>query len=367
MDEVIPRPTEAWEKCEATLDERGTPLPLYHRAIWARSSAASGASCSLVPIRNADGICRAAFALESRPSRALPRHRNISILRLGIGSGGLDEAALDAGLRTVLRYARADRSVLRVHVEAFALESQARLRTSELLARHGFVRVEASRTYERTLVVDLSKSEADLLAGFHKNARQGIRNIARHPVALTVADSVALAPRLQQLSDETRARTQGESRPLDWRSIIRMSTDAPQLSRIAILKRTDQDGPNAVLAFAWGCVHGPVAEYSESGSARPDAMKVSTSYALLWDLMSWARRSGAGIFDLGGITSGGTNSDDPLGGISDFKRRFSQTEVAAGQEWQLEPHPARAVAARIISGSAGFIRSVAVGLAGRWQ
>jgi lipid II:glycine glycyltransferase (peptidoglycan interpeptide bridge formation enzyme) len=113
------------------------------------------------------------------------------------------------------------------------------------------------------------------------------------------------------------------------------------------------------LAFAWGCVHGRVAEYSESGSSRPDDMKVSTSYALMWDLMSWARQSGAQVFDLGGVTEGNVDSDDPLGGISDFKRFFSQREIEVGQQWLLEPHPARAAAARAISSGAGLLRHAA--------
>jgi lipid II:glycine glycyltransferase (peptidoglycan interpeptide bridge formation enzyme) len=138
-----------------------------------------------------------------------------------------------------------------------------------------------------------------------------------------------------------------------------MSTEAPHLSRIAILERTDRDGPGAVLAFAWGCMQGRVAEYSESGSTRPADMKVSTSYALMWDLISWARRSGAHVFDLGGITEGDRDSDDPLGGISDFKRFFSQREVEVGQQWLFEPHPARAAAARVISSGAGLLRNAA--------
>jgi lipid II:glycine glycyltransferase (peptidoglycan interpeptide bridge formation enzyme) len=136
-----------------------------------------------------------------------------------------------------------------------------------------------------------------------------------------------------------------------------MSQRAPELSRIAILERTDQTGPERVLAFAWGCMHGEVAEYSESGSTKSNDLKVSTSYALLWDLIRWARAGRARWFDLGGVTSGATHSDDPLGGISDFKRRFSKREVEVGQQWELYPHPARAKVATFLSRSADLLRS----------
>jgi hypothetical protein len=367
MIELIEEPEEAWEACERALDARGTPVPLYHRAIWARANRSSGTRSLFISIRDVDKICRAGFAVESQRSRALPGHRLLSVVRFGAGSSGLDASALDAGVAALSAFARRDRSVLRLTVQTFTLDQELRGLTSEALRRHGFLPVATTRTYERTLVVDLTPDENALLSGFHYNARRRIRNIEKHPLRVTTAESVALAPRLQELADETHSRTGGEPQQLDWRSIIRMSAEAPHLSRIAILERTDRDGPDAVLAFAWGCMHGRVAEYSESGSTRPEDMKVSTSYALMWDLMSWARRSGAQLFDLGGVTEGSASSDDPLGGISDFKRFFSQREVEVGQQWLLEPHPARAKAARVIAGSARILRHAASRFGSRKQ
>jgi len=357
--ELIDAPGYDWEECEAALDRSGTPLPLFHRIVWARAMTSAGTQCSLIAIREDGGSCRAAFAIESERSRALPGHRLLSVRHLGIGSGGLDDSSLEAGLATLAALARSDRSILRVTVESFALDQDARTRTSDHLRRHGFQQAPATRVYQRTLVIDLSPEEEAIFAGLHKNARQGVRNIARYPLIVTTADTVELAPRLQELGDEALRRTGGESQQLEWTSLIRMSAAAPNRSRIAVLRRTDRTGPDSVLAFAWGCVHGEIAEYSVSGSARVDDLKVSTSYALLWDLIRWARLGGARWFDLGGITSGSTDSDDALGGISDFKRRFSQREVEVGGQWQLEPRPGRAAAARMISRGANLLRHTA--------
>ncbi len=356
MVEFITGPGRAWEECEAKLDSKGTSLPLYHRAIWARAAAKSGAESTFAAIRPADGECRAGFAIESTRSRALPGHRLLSIQRLGIGAGGLDESSLEEGLAQLSARARIEGSVLRVTIDAFAMGAGARERTGDVLRRHGYVNVAATRSYERTLLLDLAPSEETLFAGLHKNARQGVRNIARYPVRMRTVESTAIASRLQELGDQTRQRTTGERRHLDWPSLIELSLQAPHLSRIAILERTDGESPDSILAFAWGCMHGDVAQYSESGSTRTDDMKVSTSYALLWDLILWARRGGARWFDFGGVTSGGTHSADPLGGISDFKRRFSQHEVEVGQQWELYPHPRRAVVANVISRSAALLR-----------
>ena len=356
---MIAEPGSAWEECEAALDRRGTPLPLFHRALWARASKTAGIDCWFIPIRAPDGTCKAGFAVEGGRSRALPGHRLLSVRQLGIGSGGLDEASLDAGLAMLADRARSDHSVLRVTVESFAVEADDRQRTAELLRRYGFLQTPTTRTYQRTLLLDLRPEQETIFAGLHKNARQGIRNVARYPVVVKTAESGSIASRLEQLAEQAHQRTGGEPRRLDWDSLIRLSQKAPELSRIAILERTDRSGPESVLAFAWGCVHGNVGQYSESGSVRASDLKVSTSYALLWDLILWARSKGAHWFDLGGITGGTTHSDDALGGISDFKRRFSQREVEVGGQWELEPHPTRAAAARFISRSARVLRQTA--------
>lgn len=353
--ELINEPGTAWRACESALESRGAPLPLYHRAAWARAFGGSRIRHSLLSIRR-DDKCVGAFAFEGAPSRTMPRHRLLSIQRLGLGAGGLDRAALEEGLQELVRRSREEWPVLRITVDAFSLDPELRAGTGDALRRTGFTKVPTTRSYERTLVLDLEPAEDTLFAGLHKNARQGIRNVARYPVQVTPVTDVSLAPRLQTLSDETRGRTGGERRELDWESIVRLSAESPELSRIAILERTDVKGPDAVLAFAWGCMHGNVGEYSESGSARPADLKVSTSYALLWDLVLWARRGGARWFDFGGITGGMTHSDDPLGGISDFKRRFAHLELEVGEQWELEPRPARARIARLVSRAAKAVR-----------
>jgi lipid II:glycine glycyltransferase (peptidoglycan interpeptide bridge formation enzyme) len=295
--------------------------------------------------------------VESSFSRALPGHRLLHLLRFGEGGGGLTESSLDEGLAFLALHARRDRLVLRVTVDSFAVDGNARQRTADALQNHGFARVPTTRSYPRTLLLDLSATEEALFAGLHKNARQGVRNIARFPVRLSTVDSVDIAARLQQLSDRARQRTGGEQRPLDWRSFIEMTRRAPDLSRISILERSDRSASDSLLAFAWACNHGEIVEYAESGSIRTDDMKISSSYALLWDLILWAKRSGAKWFDLGGVTSGNTTSDDPLGGISDFKRRFSQHEVEVGEQWEFSPHPGRAALAKAVSATAALVRS----------
>lgn len=353
--EVISEPGPAWEACERALDERGTPLPLYHRAIWARAAREAGVRSSLFVVKNDSGRCTSAFVAQTTGTRALPGHVTVAIPRLGIGAGGLDREQLDAAIGVLMDRARKSRRTLRVVVDVFALDPAGRDETSQLLARRGFSRVPAMRSYERTLLLDLRPSEEELFAALHTKARQGVRSVQKLPVRLRTADDTSLSERFEELNAETRARTGGENHRPDWAAFIEMSRRSPDRSRIVMLEKTDDTGPDAVIAFAWACVHGDVAEYKESASSRSER-RIPTTYPLLWDLILWAKRSGASWFDLGGVTAGGSDGDDPLAGISDFKRRFTKNEVIVGEQWELSPHPLRAAVAGVVARVAALAR-----------
>ena len=338
------------------LDVRGTPLPLYHRKAWARAVRHGGVDSSLVAVRSPSGQYRAAFAVETARSRALPGHRLLSASHVGVGSGGMDAETLGQAMEHLCSTMRSNWRALRLTVDVFAIDAEAKTVTEGTLRRLGFVASQSSRNYERTLILDLSSTEDQLFAALHKNARTRIRGFARQPVRIRNA-TIADVSRMQDLANETRARTTGEQKEIDWPAFVEMSDELPHLSRIVVLERTDVSGPDAVLAFAWGCMHGMIAEYSESASTRTQDMKLPTNYALLWDLVLWARRGGARLFDLGGVTAGSTDSADPLGGISDFKRRFSEHEVEVGRQWDYYPRPQRAAAARTVNRATALVRS----------
>jgi lipid II:glycine glycyltransferase (peptidoglycan interpeptide bridge formation enzyme) len=112
----------------------------------------------------------------------------------------------------------------------------------------------------------------------------------------------------------------------------------PDAARLVGLFRTDREGPEALLGFAWGCWNGESACYFAGGSSRPpDLHRVQIGYPLVWDLIQWAKRSGATWFDFGGVTAGTAASGDPMGGISDFKRSFSNQAADVAEDWVFEP------------------------------
>lgn len=344
------------EQLEETVAAHGVQLALPHRHIW--DSISKGQGSWFFTVREPEGPYLAAFSVEGLRSRALPGH---VLLRAERFPAGGSETVLDASFFALADFARSNRRVLRTYVEAFSPNEAALERAGRVATAHGFSPSSPGRCYDRTLIVDLTAGEAEIFASLHSTARRHIRAAEKRPVEIRPIQDPTLADRMSSLLAETLTRTGGHPESTDWPGVIELSIRHPTLSRLVGLFHVDRPGPESLIAFAWGCAHGGIAHYSTAASTREMDFKVAMAYPLAWDLICWARRTGASVFDFGGISPGTHGSGDPLGGISDFKRRFSQNEATVSQEWTLEPHRFSALLAHATSAAANWLSRVRLG------
>jgi hypothetical protein len=354
---IVPVLSEAHRAAERELLAHAETHVLSHRVDWLERR--GGASALFCAARDLEGRCRAGFAIDVAPSRALPGHQ---LLRVERFTPPADAALLDAMLSAISAWAESHPRVLRVSLELHSLDPARRVDAEARLAAHGFRRAKESRSYEHTLVLDLAPDEAAIYQAFHSSARKNLKAAANKPVQVQPVVDPAWAPRLDVLLGESMSRTGGVAGRHDWEARIDFGRRLPGLSRIVGLFRTDATGPESLLSFAWACHHGSYAHYDASGATRSSGLKVPMAYPLLWDLIRWAKAGGARWFDFGGVTFGHLrDGEDRLGGISDFKRFFTDELVEVGAEWVLEPRPLRAHVARAAGALAARLR----GLRGR--
>jgi len=329
------------ETCEHDL--RNLPLP--HQLIWSQSFP-SHANWFLAA-RDVDNRCGAGFALAVHKSRALPGHLLVRAERVGASIDAPTFAQLIDHLLASIRKQR----VLRLNIELFSRDATHRAALAEIFQQRGFRKLPQMRNYANTIALDLTHGDDEIFASLHSTARRHIRAAAKNPVVLKPIDDPSLAPRLEQLMNETMSRTGGDYTQPDWRRVIDFSFKHPTKSRLIGLFRADATGPESLLAFAWSHHHGDHAHYDASASTRNTDLKLPLAYSLIWDLILWSKRNGAAWFDFGGITttSQRNGDSDALAGISDFKRYFSKNVVNVAEEWQLEPRPLRASLARLVS------------------
>ena len=341
-------------EAEASVLAAGQGLAMAHRQIFAEASGI--AAQWFMEIRNGRGESMGGFAIDVNRSRAMPGHLLLRIERFG---EGIVAEVLDATVQAVSNLACRKWRILRVNIETFSRHSECAARLNASLARCGFKPVADARRYQKTLLVDLSPDEAAVFASLHGTARRHIRAIAKHPVQIRPIRERIWVPRMNELVRETMDRTGGVFRETNWGPRISMTNENPNLASLLGLFRTDRDGPDSLLAFAWSCMNGDYAHYDAAASTRNTDLKLPLNYAVAWEHIRWAKANGARWYDFGGITAG-RNGDqtDRLGGISDFKRYFSKHEIEVGGEWMLEPHWLRAKVARRVSAAAGWLSSL---------
>jgi hypothetical protein len=298
------------------------------------------------------------LGIHGASSRALPGFRVLRVERFG---EAVPRALWAATVDALTQVARQEPRVLRLSVEVFSRSEDTRAGLAALLRQAGFVRAVTTRNWGTTFALDLQPSEDALFASFSPTVRRAIRSVTKLPVQVRMIDDGRLSDRLEALLSEAFTRTGARHQAVwNWAGVIEMSRRMPDASRLVGLFRTDRDGPDALLGFAWGWWNGQSVSYFAGASSRPsDLQGVGILHPLFWDLIVWAKRAGATWFDLGGATAGTAGSADPLGGISEFKRRFSKETVDVAEDWVFEPHPMPARLAALVSSGAAWLARVA--------
>lgn len=316
---------------ERALLAAGIFLPMRHRAAAIRAHGESGL---FVAARDARQWIGGVFVQQRRP-RLLPGY---SLWRIDSLGDGMPAEAREPLLRYIADLVRKNPGVLRFNIGLFSRDSSLRTEFGRILDSLGFAKTEAN-TYTRTIAVNLRSTEAELLSSFSSSARKRLKEFARIkiPVSIQPIRDASLAPRMNELMSQTMARTGGRFTPVDWERRIALAESHPDLCRIVGVVHGEMTGDERLLAFVCGCNHGTHAQYAEGASARQMG-RLPLMYPLLWDLIRWARDNGAQWFDMGGVTAGSLrDGQDPLGGISDFKRRFSEDVTDVADEWVFEP------------------------------
>lgn len=328
----------------------GIPLPISHRAVWAANFYLAEPWFLLV--RNADDRVCGGVAVEQVLTRAMP---GFSILRLRRFGANLSVDVCNVVLEALNCLVRNSPKVLRVQACVFTRENRDEL--GKVLAALGYREIVPPSNYRHTLVIDLKPGEEEIFASFSTSGRNNIRKTTKKSGQSIVISDPAYADRMKELQQEALERTQGRIASEDWRAVLKLSKERPDISQVFGLFLGEDKSPENMMAFGWVCSHGDHAEYRAGGSTRREDLKIPFGYLVTWDMIRWAKANGAEWFDMGGVTfaEGGT---DALEGISNFKKSFSKQIAEVGAEWIFEPRPMQARLADTVSVVARRLRSL---------
>lgn len=188
-----------------------------------------------------------------------------------------------------------------------------------------------------TFIIDLTKSEEELLRGMHPKTRYNIKVAEKHNVKIQEDNSADAFETYLRLSQETTDRQGFYAHNKQYH---RTMWQIMHKAGIAKLWTATYEG--SVLA-AWVIfVHDGVMYYPYGASSR-EYREVMAPNLLLWELMKWGKQHDMHAFDLWGALgpppAGGPDPKDPWYGFHRFKAGYNPALVEYAGSYDLVIHP----------------------------
>jgi lipid II:glycine glycyltransferase (peptidoglycan interpeptide bridge formation enzyme) len=168
-----------------------------------------------------------------------------------------------------------------------------------------------------TFVLDLTKSEDELLAAMHPKTRYNIKVAQKHNVIVAEDNSPAAFKEYLRLTQETTSRQGFYAHNKTYHKTM---WEIMHKSGIAHLFTATYEGEvlSAWIVFVWGDTI-----YYPYGSSSRDHREVMAPTLLLWKIATWAKQKGLKHFDLWGAMGPNPDPSDPWYGFHRFKQGFN--------------------------------------------
>jgi lipid II:glycine glycyltransferase (peptidoglycan interpeptide bridge formation enzyme) len=184
-----------------------------------------------------------------------------------------------------------------------------------------------------TFVLDLTKSEDELLGAMHPKTRYNIKVAQKHNVKITEDNSPAAFKEYLRLTEETTSRQGFYAHNPNYHATM---WDIMQKKGIAHLFTASYESRvlSAWIVFVWGDT-----VYYPYGSSSRDHREVMAPTLLLWEIARWAKQKGLKYFDLWGAMGPTPDVHDPWYGFHRFKQGFNPRLVKFAGSFDLVIRP----------------------------
>ena len=283
-----------------------------------------------------DGRPRAAAQVLRRGWPAASRLSLASILYCprGPALNWADRPLTQAVLRDLAAFASRP-GVLMIKIEP---DVEARDELVDLLEGTGWIRSTQAVQFSSTMLLDVGRSDDELLAAMKPKTRYNIRLAAKHAVEVRRGTTEDF-DRLYDLYAETSVRDGFVIRPRDyyrraWADFVEAGLAQPFLAQV------EGEAVAGMIAYRYGR-----RAWYLYGMSRAVHRERMPNHALQWAAIRWARDSGCDTYDLWGAPEA-PDPTDPMWGVFRFKEGFGARLVRLVGSWD---YTARPVAYRLYS------------------
>lgn len=186
--------------------------------------------------------------------------------------------------------------------------------------------------FRNSVVIDLRKTEDDLLNAMKQKTRYNVRLAERRGVNVRFG-TVDDLDMLYALYEVTARRDNFVIRPLDyyrlaWGTFMKAGLAQPIIA--------EYKGRPIAHVIIFGVARRAWYFYGASADEERQHMP---AYLLQWEAIKWAKRQGMALYDFWGAPDDFYDQDDPLAGVFRFKEGFGGVTVRRSGAWDYPANP----------------------------
>lgn len=205
----------------------------------------------------------------------------------------------------------------------FRLESSEPTESDIKMNNFGYIKAFEEMQPEHTLLIDLSKSENDILGQMKQKGRYNIKIAEKHGVKVSTGKIKDFYQLYQKMAKRQKITFRKESYFQKLVDILGKN------DYVQVFRAESKSGK--ILASAIVVFYQDVATYLFGGSSDDDR-QLMAPYKLQFEMMREAKKRGCRYYDMFGIAPN-NNPKHPWAGVTRFKRQFGGQELAYLGSW----------------------------------
>ena len=221
-----------------------------------------------------------------------------------------NKTVIEETFKKIVEIAKREKCVF-VRVRPQLVNNQENL---QILAGLGLKKAPMHLAAEHTVMIDLTKSEDELLANMRRQTRYEVRRATKQGIIVDKNNDEAIFKEFRKVQAET-AKRQGFIPP-NLKTLIAEKEAFGENIAIYVARTTDGEP----IAYGMIIKNGKEGDYYEAAST-PLNRKMPGAYALLWQVMKSLKSEGYERFNLWGIAPAG-QPNHRYAGVTTFKTGF---------------------------------------------
>ncbi len=185
---------------------------------------------------------------------------------------------------------------------------------------------------KHTFMIDLSKTEDQLLASMHPKTRYNLKVAQKHKVVIKNDNSKEAFTEYLRLVEETTKRQGFYAHSLSYHKKM-WETLSPSIARLWTASY------QGTIVAAWIIFLWKETMYYPYGTSSREFRNIMAPNLLLWEIIKWGKKHKYNYFDLWGALGPNPDQNDPFYGFHRFKAGFSPELVTFIGSFDLVVNP----------------------------